>query len=635
MDTERKHILINTHYMPIGGAEKALLGLLDAIDKEKYQITVMINRHTGELMGKLRMMKGVYLADENADCKLVLAPISELIKEHKFGMAYAKIKSRISHALYRFFYPLQEQQDDFTAFDILWRNAIKYVPEIPVKYDIAISFLMPHYFVAKKIKAFQKIAWIHTDYSSVAVNAKSELPVWAEYDNIVAISEAVKDSFIKVFPSLEDRVTVIPNITSEALLRREADECTEEYEFPNVNIVSTGRICFAKNFEIIPAVASILRDRGLKFMWYIIGPGDDSAIRNEIEKTNTSDVVKILGPKNNPYPYTANADIYVQPSRYEGKCVAVEEAKILHTPVVLTPYPTAATQIEDGITGLISRSFNAEDIADAVERLARDVSLRTSITNNLSQHCYGNENAINLLYAIFKQQKIPAVIHYCWFGKKRKPESVRKKIRGWSEINGSNYIIRQWDETNFDVNFCPYTKQAYEAGNYAFVSDVARLKALVEEGGIYFDTDVEQVKPIDTMLYQDAFLGFEGTKYIGTAVMGCIPHHPLFEEFLNVYGNLSLIKDDTGTIDTDTNVKRLTELLDKYGLKRNGQQQTVAGVNIYPSDVFSPYDYVGGTLHKTENTLTIHWFSQSWLGIKGIRRHCSQLYHRLRGIKLE
>ena len=636
MDTARRHILINTHYMPIGGAEKALLGLLDAIDKEKYQVTVMINRHTGELMDKLLKMKGVYVCDEDFDCKLVLGPLSESIKEHKFGMAYAKIKSRVCHAVYRFFHPLKERKDDFTAFDILWRNAIKFVPEIPFKYDIAISFLMPHYFIAKKIKAYQKIAWIHTDYSAIAVNAEDELPVWAEYDNIVAISEAVKDSFIKVFPSLKEKVTVIPNITSESLLRSEAEvETVKEYDKSHINIVSIGRICFAKNFEIIPSVASILRDRGLKFIWHIIGPGDDSAIRKEIERTGTADVVKIHGPKANPYPYTANADIYVQPSRYEGKCVAVEEAKILHTPVVLTPYPTAVTQIEDGVTGLISRSFEATDIADAIERLAGDVSLRSAITKNLSQQHYGNEDAINLLYGILKVQKIPAIIHYCWFGKKRRPRSVKKNIGSWFEQNGFNYIVRRWDEKNFDVNFSPYTKQAYEAGNYAFVSDVARLKALVEEGGIYFDTDVEQIKPINTMLFQDAFLGFEGTKHIGTAVMGCVPHHPLFEEFLNLYKELSLVKDDKGTIDTDTNVKRLTELLESHGLKRNGRQQTVAGVNIYPSDVFSPYDYVDGTLHKTENTITIHWFSQSWLGIKGIRRHCSQLYHRLRGIRLE
>ena len=101
MDTARRHILINTHYMPIGGAEKALLGLLDAIDKEKYQVTVMINRHTGELMDKLLKMKGVYVCDEDFDCKLVLGPLSESIKEHKFGMAYAKIKSRVCHAVYR------------------------------------------------------------------------------------------------------------------------------------------------------------------------------------------------------------------------------------------------------------------------------------------------------------------------------------------------------------------------------------------------------------------------------------------------------------------------------------------------------------------------------------------------------
>ena len=229
---------------------------------------------------------------------------------------------------------------------------------------------------------------------------------------------------------------------------------------------------------------------------------------------------------------------------------------------------------------------------------------------------------------------IPKIIHYCWFGRNPLPELAQKCIASWKKYL-PDYEIKEWNEDNFDVNIIPYTAEAYAAKKYAFVSDYARFWILYKYGGIYFDTDVEQIKPINTMLFQDAFLGFEGTKHIGTAVMGCVPHHPLFEEFLNLYKGLSLVKDDKGTIDTDTNVKRLTELLESHGLIRNGQRQTVAGVNIYPSDVFSPYDYVDGTLHKTENTITIHWFSQSWLGIKGIRRHCSQLYHRLRGIRLE
>ena len=228
---------------------------------------------------------------------------------------------------------------------------------------------------------------------------------------------------------------------------------------------------------------------------------------------------------------------------------------------------------------------------------------------------------------------IPKKIHYCWFGGKDLPRSVRKCINSWRKLLPDFEIIR-WDETNFDLNSNRYAAEAYSAGNYAFVSDVARLKALTEHGGVYFDTDVEVVKDFTPLLVHDAILCFEGTQHIATSTMGCEAHHPLFEEFYEAYCNAKLHKPD-GTIDTNTNVVRLTALLMRHGLKQDGTMQKIAGATILPNEYFSPYDYIDGRLRATENTYSIHWYSQSWLGISGLRRFVSQIYHRLRGIKLK
>ena len=161
--------------MPIGGAERALLGLLSVFDYESFDVDLMINRHEGELLDKIP--ERVNVLPENEVYRLVLGSLSESLKSRNFKIAWVKLYSRLCHSFYRLFCPQKEKKDDFTAFDILWRNAVKMLPDLKdlPHYDVAISFIMPHYVVAEKVCADVKIAWIHTDYSTIAVDKKSEL----------------------------------------------------------------------------------------------------------------------------------------------------------------------------------------------------------------------------------------------------------------------------------------------------------------------------------------------------------------------------------------------------------------------------------------------------------------------------
>ncbi len=229
---------------------------------------------------------------------------------------------------------------------------------------------------------------------------------------------------------------------------------------------------------------------------------------------------------------------------------------------------------------------------------------------------------------------IPKIIHYCWFGGNPKPDGVKKCIASWHK-HCPDFEIKEWNESNFDIHCNKYCEQAYQQRKWAFVSDVARVNALVQEGGIYMDTDVEVVRPLDSLLSAKAYLGFEGTKHIATSMMGMEAHNLIMEEFAQTYNTRCFVRED-GSLDKTTNVESLTRLLvEKYGLLLNGQKQKVGDFEIFPTDYFTPYDYLNGRLNKTDNTYSIHWFDQSWIQHKPLRTKLSQWYHRIIGIKME
>lgn len=206
---------------------------------------------------------------------------------------------------------------------------------------------------------------------------------------------------------------------------------------------------------------------------------------------------------------------------------------------------------------------------------------------------------------------IPKIIHYCWFGGGPKPKLAQKCIASWKKYC-PDFEILEWNEGNFDVSTAPlYVRQAYEAGRWAFVTDYVRLKALTELGGVYMDTDVEVVKPLEPYLQQEAFAGFEHMERVQTGLLACRKGFPLFEEFLSHYDSASFLRPD-GTVDTTTNVQVLTKLCLSHGLVLNDRFQMVDGLAIYPREVFCPVDFDTKKLKRTRKTVTIHWFSGSW-----------------------
>ena len=206
---------------------------------------------------------------------------------------------------------------------------------------------------------------------------------------------------------------------------------------------------------------------------------------------------------------------------------------------------------------------------------------------------------------------IPKKIHYCWFGGNPLPELAQKCILSWKKYC-PDYEIIEWNESNFDINCCDYVREAYEAKKWAFVSDVARLYALVNYGGIYMDTDVEVLRSLDDLLTYDAVSGFEAKDRIPTGLMACREGQSLFVELLNEYDAIHFLRKD-GTYDTTTNVTRITNTCLKYGLQLNNTLQTVNGFTLLPCDYLCPKDCETHALTITKNTYVIHHFDGSWL----------------------
>ncbi len=209
---------------------------------------------------------------------------------------------------------------------------------------------------------------------------------------------------------------------------------------------------------------------------------------------------------------------------------------------------------------------------------------------------------------------IPKKIHYCWFGGKELPKLAKKCLESWKRYCPDYEIIR-WDESTFDINSNQYVKEAYENKKYAFVTDYVRLYALYNFGGIYMDTDVEVLKPLDKFLENKAFSGFESNSYVPTGIMASEKETDIIKKLLDYYDNRSFVKSD-GSLDLTTNTQTITVIFEKLGLNKNNQFQVIDGFALYPSEYFCPIDCSTKKKKITNNTYTIHWFAGSWIPLK-------------------
>ena len=226
---------------------------------------------------------------------------------------------------------------------------------------------------------------------------------------------------------------------------------------------------------------------------------------------------------------------------------------------------------------------------------------------------------------------IPKKIHYCWFGRKEKPKLAKKCIASWKKYCPDFEII-EWNEDNFDVQAYAYAEYCYEHQKYAFLSDFVRLMVVYENGGIYFDTDVELLKSPGNLLGYEAFFGFENDSNVNTGIgFGAVEKHPIVKRMLGEY--FSLKSDENGIFPTTACPALNTNALMFFGLLLDGRRQSINGAEILPVEFLNPYDDQTGHLKRTKNTISIHWYSKSWMNKSTIlRSKITKPFHRIFGV---
>ena len=400
----KKRIFIAIHYLEIGGAEISLIGLLQALDYSKYDVDLFIYSHRGELMEYIP--EEVNLLPEIPEYAQIERPMKDVLKDGFLRIVLRRLWAKRRFARYK---NRKNPIDGGAVFGYVFDSVTPVLPSLEYlgEYDLAISFLAPHFIVADKVLAKKKAAWIHTDYSFLELDTKVELPIWSAFDKIVSISEDVSKGFLLKFPSLKNKILLMENILSEQFVREQANmpidnsqltihnlDKTLNSKHLTLNLLSVGRYSYPKAFDRAVHICKRLVDKGLNIRWFIIGfGGEETSIRKAIAETGMSERFILLGKKINPYPYIKACDVYIQPSRYEGKAVTVREAQILCKPVVITNYATAPSQVQDGIDGIIVPN-DVEGAAEGIAVFLQDKQKQQQLVTYLQTHHYGNEEEI-------------------------------------------------------------------------------------------------------------------------------------------------------------------------------------------------------------------------------------------------
>ncbi len=369
----KQQLLFLIDTMGCGGAEKSLISLLPLIDASRYDIDLIIMdpEHDKEV--------GVfekYIAKTVNVIDFRLFGTSLIEKFRKFCY-YARLSPQLRLNQHRH------------GAEVHWRSAHFDYKILDKDYDVAIAYQqgVPTFFLATKVHAKKKIAWINVDVYEAGYDMEYCRRFYDRMDHIVAVSDKLQNKLLERSPWMKDKLVTIYDIVNQDVIRLMSDEPVRDMLRQDgvVSIVTTGRLVPQKNYLLAVEAARILKNNQINFKWFFVGEGSD---RNKIERSISDldlvDDVKLLGFKDNPYPYMANADIYVQTSSFEGFGLTVAEAKILHCPIVSTNFDVVYDQIIDHQNGLIAE-MTPESVASEILELLQNEELRCNIVSNLEQ----------------------------------------------------------------------------------------------------------------------------------------------------------------------------------------------------------------------------------------------------------
>lgn len=389
----KKKLLFIMPDLGSGGAEKALVTMLSLFDYERYDVDLFLFRRQGLFLPNVPAQ--VNVTDAGKRYELFDGSAAACIKAStkKLDLAFAANRIRYAKAL------KSGNETD------VWSCMKKTLPKIDKHYDAAIGYLEGNsvYYCVDCVDADLKIGYVHNDYNKLGLDKNFDRPFFEKLDYVVSVSDECVNVLKENFPDMKEKIKLMLNIVSPSILASLGKENAEEYKgLCTKTLLTVGRFSEQKGYDMAVDAAKILSDKGFDFKWFAIGKGDlQPQITQQISANSLEEKFILLGERANPYPYIKNCDIYVQPSYYEGKSIAVDEAKIFAKPIVCTKFPTVYDQLEDNTTALLAE-INAQSIAEKIAALLDDEALCKTLSENLKKQKTGNEGEIDKFYALLE-----------------------------------------------------------------------------------------------------------------------------------------------------------------------------------------------------------------------------------------
>ncbi|WP_423409246.1 glycosyltransferase [Heyndrickxia sp. MSNUG] len=378
-----KKILFMLSSMNIGGVEKSLLSLLSNMDKEKYDITLLLLEKKGGFLPFVPDWVKVKEASWFTKVKpVILHSPHKTVREYIVRGSFQRIPGFVT------IYFISKKFDDRYLY---YKYVMKNIPPESTKYDLAIAYQGPtdliDFYISKKVQAEKKISWIHFDVSKHEINKKLYEKLYSKFHELVVISDEAKKQLVHQIPSTQGKTRIVPNIINAELIEEMSKETiTFDDKYNGLKIITVGRLSEEKGQDLAVRVLSKLRENGFNVRWYCIGEGRyRGKLEALIKEFGLEEDFILLGSKTNPYPYMAQADIYVQTSRHEGFCLTLAEAKCLAKPIITTNFIGAYEQIVDGENGYIV-NLNEEEIYLRIKFLIEHDGKRVSLIKTLSKN---------------------------------------------------------------------------------------------------------------------------------------------------------------------------------------------------------------------------------------------------------
>lgn len=379
--------------MNMGGAERSLINLLNEFDYNRYEVDLFLISKNGGFLNQIPKQVNLLPTSElyqifaNKPFQILI----RLFKINRLDLIWNKL-------IFAFLSRIIKNSN--YAEQYLWKYLKAFFPIQPKQYDVAIGYLekTSNYIAMDVFKAKKKILYIHSDYKEFGMIRKFDLPFFEKANYIVTVSRNCVNSLISEFPELAYKFKKIENISSVSLIHQKANQ--KIHEDLNGSIVSVGRLVEAKAFDRAISALKILRDRNINIQWFVIGEGElRISLENQIRELKLSEYFHLLGERENPYPYINNALIYCQTSKVEGKSIAMDEAKILEKPILVTNYPTVKDQITHLENGYIC-NMDSNAIANGLEFMIKNPELRELFSINLSKEAFRFEEELNKFYCL-------------------------------------------------------------------------------------------------------------------------------------------------------------------------------------------------------------------------------------------